>query len=548
MKNILQTNCCEMEEAEEIVLRYSKQIERTAHKLIRQSRDNQGLKEELVQQGYMGLLEALKNFDSDKNNHGFWSYACSFVKGRMKDFILYNKAPIRPSRKLNSIILRIYKEDLVHCTPEHISSYLGCTIDMVKQGLEYMELRNIRSLSQPLLHNDTHETIELIDLIAAEEESDALFQVEVLDDLSALEQGIIEMLIDRYSVWDIMRHYKITKHALNNILKKIVNSCGYDCTAILNRNEGWLMDLGQFELDDSEEIGRAQLKWVSLEQVLPNPKNPRLDSTINLKHLQGLIESIGWEEPLTCYESGDNFIIISGHRRWNAAVQLKQAMIPIYIVKAPENEAEELDRISSVQGGQVEWSQYDQVKYTYDRWIASGKKSFDDLGDELGISKGMTGSRIRVYKYYPKAEIEHKLNNRMYSITMLDYIHTWIKRLAKHHPALVKSLGEHYIRRLMLKKYEARCLNSRIVQDHKFVTNATSQVVREFLINVNKKLQDFQIQSTYIKDNKIDFSAIVAEIKGLQANTKEEATTILLKLGSLLVRIEQKKEQLENNF
>ncbi|MNW47767.1 flagellar biosynthesis sigma factor [compost metagenome] len=545
---ILTSNYFEIEKPDEIVSSYSKHIERKAREFIKQRRDYKDLKEELVQQGYIGLLEARERFDSSKNNNGFWSYACSFVIGRMKDFMIYNMNHIRPSRKLNAIVLQIYKGNLVYCTPEYISNYLGCTLEMAKQGLEYIEIRNVKSLNQPLLHTDTYETLELIDLIDSDEDRDILFRVEVMGDLSAIEQDIIEMLIDRYSVRDIIRHCKISKNTLNSILKKIVSNCGYDCTAILNRNEGWLMNLDQLDLDDGEEKARAQLKWVSLEHVLPNPKNPRRDLTVNTNHLQDLIKSNGWEEPLTCYESGINFIIISGHRRWNAAVQLKKTMIPVYIVEAPKSEAEELDRIGSVQSGQVEWSQFDQVKYTYDRWVASGKRSFEEIGKELSISKGRVGSRIRVYKYYPKDEIEDKLNNRMYSVTMLDYIYTWIKRLAKHHPELVESLGEHYIRRLMLKKYEARCFNSQIANEHTFVTNATSQVIREFLIDRNKTLPDYQVKSTYIKDNKINSSVIVFEIKGFQAKTKDEAEVLLLELDNLLACIEQKKELLENNI
>ncbi len=520
MRTILAPNCRKVEESDEIVYRYSKHIERRAHRFIKQWRGSKDLKEELVQQGYLGLLEAREGFNSSKNNNGFWSYACSFVIGRMKDFIIYNMNHIRPSQKLNSIILQIYKEDLVYSKPEYIANYLGCTLGMAKQGLEYIRIRNVKSLNQPLLHNDTHGTLELIDLIESNEERDILFQIEVINEFSAIEQDVIKMLIDRYSVRDIIRHYKISKYTLNNILKKIVINCGYDCTAILNRNEGWLMNLDQIDLDDGEEKARAQLKWVSLNQVLPNPKNPRRDLTVKTKHLQDLIELIGWEEPLTCYESGNNFIIISGHRRWNAAVQLKKTIIPVYIVEAPKSEKEELDRIGSVQGGQVEWSQYDQVKYTYDRWVASGKRSCDYLGNELGISKGVVAARIRIYKYYPKDEIEDKLNNRMYSITMLDYIYTWIKRLDKNHPDLVESLGEHYIRRLMLKKYENRCFNSKIVHDT-FVINADSQVIREFLIDITKKLQDCQVELTYIRHNEINSSAIASEIKGLQAHTKK---------------------------
>ncbi|MDF2903884.1 MAG: hypothetical protein K0S25_1522 [Bacillus sp. (in: firmicutes)] len=547
MSPISAPNCCEVKESDEIISRYSKRIERTAYRFIKQPRDSKDLKEELVQQGYIGLLEAYKRFDSSKNKNGFWSYACRFVKGKMKDYMVNNLNYIRPSKKLNSIILQIYKENIVCYTPEYISNHLGCTIDMAKQGLEYIKIRNVKSLNEPLSPTDTHETMELIDLIVSGEEHDILFQVEVMGDLLEIERDIVKMLLDQYSVRDIIRYCKISKYALNNILKKIARNCGYDCTAILNKNEGWLMNLGQLDLDDGEEKTRAQLKWVPLEQVLPNPKNPRRDLTVKTKQLQELIKTIGWEEPLTCYESGKNFIILSGHRRWNAAMQVKETLIPVYIVDAPKSGAEELDRISSVQSGQVEWSQFDQVKYTYDRWVASGKKSFDDLGNELGISKGMAGSRIRVYKYYAKDEIEDKLNNRMYSIMMLDYIHIWIKRLAKHHPDLVESWGEHYIRRLMLIKYEARCFNSQIANDHTFVTTATAENIREFLIDRNKKLQDCQLKLVYIKDNEINSAAIISEIRGLQAKTKDEAEVLLLELERLFVSLEQKKEDLGNN-
>lgn len=535
-----------LEETDEIISTYSKYIERKALKFIEQRRAHKDLKEDLVQQGYIGLLEARKRFDSSKNTNGFWSYAFSSVEGRMKDFMIYDMNLIRPSRKLYSIILQIYKAELLYYTPEYISNYLGCTLEMAKQGLQYIEVRNVKSLHQPLRQTDNIEDVVLIDLIGSDEEQDVLFEVEVMSNLSAVEQNIIKMLIDGYSVRDIIRHHKISKYTLNSILKKIVNDCGYDCTTILNRNGGWLMGLDQI-FDDDEE-SRAQLKWVPLEHVLPNPKNPRRDLTIKTQHLQELIETNGWEEPITCYESGNNFIIISGHRRWKAASLLKKTRIPVFIVKAPESEAEELDRIGSVQGGQVEWSPFDQVKYTYDRWVASGQRSFDALGKELGISAGTVGSRIRIYQYYPEGEIEGKLNNGMYSIPMLDYIHTWIKRLARYHPELVASWGEHYIRQLMLIKYEARCFNSQIAHDHTFVTTATSQDIREFLIDRNKKLQDCQEELNYIRGGEINVSAIISAIKGIQAKAKDEAEILLEGIDSLLACIEQKQTEIEKKI
>lgn len=82
--------CHELENAEEVVLKDYKYIERIAHKFIKQSRNREELKNGLVQQGCIGLLEARERFDVSKNPDGFWTYACKFVSGRMKDFTIHS--------------------------------------------------------------------------------------------------------------------------------------------------------------------------------------------------------------------------------------------------------------------------------------------------------------------------------------------------------------------------------------------------------------------------------------------------------------------------
>jgi ParB family chromosome partitioning protein len=464
----------------------------------------------------------------------------------MIDYTIYNSNLIRPSSKLNSIILKIYKNNLTNCTPEYIATRLGCTVDMVQKGIEFIRFRHVKSLNESLYMDSSEET-QLINMIESDGDCDAFFEVEVMETLSPIEQGIVQMLIDRYSTRDILRHYKISKYQLNIILHKIAHICGYTGTAIFTGNEGWLMNLGEFELDedDVENTDDGNLKWVALSCALPNPKNPRKDLAIRTSELQNVIEDYGWEVPITCYESGKNYIILSGHRRWYAAKKLNKAMIPIFIVEAPKNEAEELDRIGSVQGGQVEWSPFDMLKYTYDRWIASGKISFHELGNELGLSKGVVGSRIRVYQYYPEAEIKDKLNNHMFSTTMLDYINTWIKRLIKYHSNVVESLGEHYIRRLMLKKYENRCFNSQIANDKTFVRSATSQVILDFLTDPNKKLEVYQSEVLFPNNSELNLSSMATDLVSFHVGTKDEAKELLHEYEALLACIEQKKRQLE---
>ncbi|MBE0342267.1 hypothetical protein E4V51_15510, partial [Paenibacillus sp. 28ISP30-2] len=416
--------------------------------------------------------------------------------------------------------------------------------------IDFINLRSIGSLFQPLPSPEPSDNSELIDSIQINEDPDTIFQIEVMNSLSSLEQSIALMLIDGYSVIDVLRHYKMSKRSLKEILKKILSSCGRDCTTKGHGNEGWLMELDRLDLEPNEfeNSTRAKLELVHIDRVLPNPKNPRKDPAINTKQMQEIIKTNGWEEPITCYQSGHNYIILSGHRRWYAAKQIGETMIPLYIVEAPKSDSEELDRIGSVQGGQVEWSQYELVKYTYDRWISSGKKPINILCKELRITEGLAKSQIRVYQYYPQGEIEEKLTNRMYSLTMLDYILTWIKRLKKYHPDIVDSLGEHYIRRLMLKKYENRCFNSQLTHDRTFVIHASSQAITEFLTDANKKLYDCQIELAYISAENCNPTQIISDIQAIQVEVKVDAVELLHELEKLMIRIEEKKMYLDNNY
>jgi DNA-directed RNA polymerase specialized sigma subunit len=63
---------------EEIVEYYSKDVERLARVLIKIRMNYKWLKEDLVQQGFIGLIEAYEKYDSSKNNGQFWSYASVF--------------------------------------------------------------------------------------------------------------------------------------------------------------------------------------------------------------------------------------------------------------------------------------------------------------------------------------------------------------------------------------------------------------------------------------------------------------------------------------
>lgn len=299
---------------------------------------------------------------------------------------------------------------------------------------------------------------------------------------------------------------------------------------------------------------QARLEWVNISRVLPNPRSPRKDHSIKSKEMQEIITSKGWEEGITCYKNREYYVILSGHRRWYAAKTMGAKEIPLFIVDAPKNEAEELDRLGSVQGGQVDWTPYEWAKYTYDMWKNLNEISYSELAGKLGATHGLITARIRVYQYYPKIEIEDKLENGMYSITMLYYIYSWINKLTKYHSNIVESMGEDFIRKQLLKKYENKCFNSQIINDKTFVQFASSQEIVNFLTDINKKLSECQMEISLRKQkkkkdiiqNSMEITSAINDIKKIKCRTKTEAEKLIEELQKLLIEVDKKDTYINN--
>ncbi|OZI10870.1 hypothetical protein CEW92_14630 [Bacillaceae bacterium SAS-127] len=301
-----------------------------------------------------------------------------------------------------------------------------------------------------------------------------------------------------------------------------------------------------------ELMNQAEFLWCDVDAVIPNPKNPRKDPSIKTQEMQSIIKNRGWEEGITVYKRGVYYIIISGHRRWHAAKKMGVKEIPLYIVETPKDEAEELERLGSIQSGQVDWTPYEWAEYTYNMHKAKNV-SYAELAKKFNVTPGLIAARIRVYQYYPRNEIEAKVENGTYSITSLEYIRIWIERLKEFHPELVIALGENMVRQTMLRKYDNKCFNSRIVHD-KSVEQAPTNSIIEFLTNTNKTLAEFQkelkskekeIQIKNYKHNKRKLELTQKEISRLgKKYQKKDVPKILTALEKLEKEIEIKKEYL----
>lgn len=157
--------------------------------------------------------------------------------------------------------------------------------------------------------------------------------------------------------------------------------------------------LGPAEL---AEQGPPEAVRLPLDLIDPNPLNPRKELpdieglAANIKRLNGLIE------PIAVWRTHDRYMLLSGHRRWAAFLQLAEQepstevqwrTIPAVIKSADEATAELI--LVSAEVHHERWKPREEAPIL-ERWHKGGL-SLGDIGTRLNKSMSWVSYRLGVY-------------------------------------------------------------------------------------------------------------------------------------------------------
>ncbi|WP_052404824.1 sigma-70 family RNA polymerase sigma factor [Bacillus rubiinfantis] len=143
---------------EKLVKQYAYLVERMANKLSLTIPQRIIPKEDLVGLGFIGLLEAIRNFDYTKgyqfDTYGLWRIKGAMLDGiRKMDWIprsLRDKA-----KKLNNAYRELEQSLLRTPTEEELADYVNMAIDEVDDALSALSFSTLLSLDEPI--NDAEE-------------------------------------------------------------------------------------------------------------------------------------------------------------------------------------------------------------------------------------------------------------------------------------------------------------------------------------------------------------------------------------------------------
>lgn len=303
------------------------------------------------------------------------------------------------------------------------------------------------------------------------------------------------------------------------------------------------------------QSNRAYTEWVNIDEIIPNPLNPRKDDGVKTEELQSIIKKRGWEIPLTVYRKGKMYVVLSGHRRLFAARAAKNIrQIPVFIVDAPKTHQEEVDRIASAQLAQVDWTALEWGKFTYERWLAWGKPGMKKFSEEIKIPQRTALSYITVLDFFPLEEIESGLNTHQYHMSYLYDLVNWIKKVSALHRSVMDALTEDLIRRVMLDKVANRKASREALRKKDFLERVTDQDLQRFFVDKSLDLEEIMAQyhldvsERSFHGQMVSMGVAKRSIKILAPKNEEEAKKVLENLKSIEESLKIQLKNIERKY
>lgn len=149
--------------------------------------------------------------------------------------------------------------------------------------------------------------------------------------------------------------------------------------------------------DNLETKGSSSISEIPLDQIYPNPEQPRREMTEDtLAELADSIRSIGIIQPITLRQKKDGgYEIIAGERRWHAAKMAGLTAIPAYIRKVTDEDVMEMALIENIQREDLNPI---EIALAYSNLIEKARLTQEQVADRVGKKRATVANYLRLLK------------------------------------------------------------------------------------------------------------------------------------------------------
>ncbi len=157
----------------------------------------------------------------------------------------------------------------------------------------------------------------------------------------------------------------------------------------------------------------AAINEIKVGKIEVNPYQPRKNfDEESLMQLASSIRELGIIQPVTVRQlNGDSYQLITGERRYKAAVMAGLETIPAYIRRAEDQHMLEMALVENIQREDLDSI---EVAISYRRLIEEVKLTQEDLSERVGKKRSTIANYLRLLKL--PAEIQLGIRDRLISM------------------------------------------------------------------------------------------------------------------------------------
>lgn len=163
-------------------------------------------------------------------------------------------------------------------------------------------------------------------------------------------------------------------------------------------------------MDDIQTGGSSAITEISIERISPNPDQPRTSfQEESLEELASSIRELGIIQPLTLRSVGnEQYQIISGERRYRAAIMAGLKSVPAYVRTASDSEITEMALIENIQREDLNAI---EIALTFRKLIDQYDLTQERLSERIGKKRATIANFLRLLKL--PAEVQLGLRDRV---------------------------------------------------------------------------------------------------------------------------------------
>lgn len=141
-------------------------------------------------------------------------------------------------------------------------------------------------------------------------------------------------------------------------------------------------------------VSESALREVSTANIIPNPHQPRIHfDEVKLQELTDSIKEHGILQPLVVTKNGEQYEIIAGERRFQAAKRLGLATIPVMVRDVTEQQKLELAIIENIQRHNL--NPIEEAK-AYLRLVDEFSLPQEKVAEKMGKSRSAVANTLRL--------------------------------------------------------------------------------------------------------------------------------------------------------